>query len=312
MSRIVTLTFSACIDKSTSVAALAPDIKMNCTSVTLEPGGGGINVARALSKLGTKAKAMYISGGCNGKEFEQLMAQENIPSIIIAGAHETRENIIIVDEANGKQYRFGMPMTALREKEYQQFLSELEAIKDLSYIIVSGSVPPGVPLSIFTEIANFAHQIKARLIVDTKGDALKKAVEAGVFLIKPNLGELSALVGKRELEVDEVKDVARSLIKSGKCEVVVVSMGAEGALLVTASITKQIKPPNVKRISTVGAGDSMVAGIVYALAQGSELTEAVQYGVACGTAATLNPGTELCRKEDVLSLLPKVKIIDTY
>jgi len=310
MSRIVTLTFSPCIDKSTTVEFLAPDIKMNCTSVTLEPGGGGINVARALSKLGTTAKAMYISGGCNGKEFEQLMEQENIPSIVIAGVHETRENIIIVDESNGKQYRFGMPMNTLVEKEYIQFLIELKAMDDLSYIIVSGSVPPGVSLTIFAEIAAFAHEVNARLIVDTKGDALKQAVDAGVFLIKPNLGELSALVGKKEIDVDEVKDIARSLIKSGKCEVVVVSMGAEGALLVTSTIVKQIIPPTVERKSTVGAGDSMVAGMVYALNDGSELTEAVQYGVACGTAATLNPGTELCRKEDVVSLLPKVEIID--
>ncbi len=310
MSRIVTLTFSPCIDKSTMVAALAPDIKMNCTAVTLEPGGGGINVARALSKLGTKAKAMYISGGCNSKEFEQLMEQENIPSIVIAGVHETRENIIIVDESNGKQYRFGMPMNTLVEKEYIRFLIELKAMDDLSYIIVSGSVPPGVSLTIFAEIAAFAHEVNARLIVDTKGDALKQAVDAGVFLIKPNLGELSALVGKKEIDVNEVKDIARSLIKSGKCEVVVVSMGAEGALLVTSNIIKQIIPPTVERKSTVGAGDSMVAGMVYALHDGSELIEAVQYGVACGTAATLNPGTELCRKEDVASLLPKVTIID--
>ncbi len=310
MSRIVTLTFSPCIDKSTTVEFLAPDIKMNCTSVTLEPGGGGINVARALSKLGAKAKAMYISGGCNGKEFEKLMEQENIPSIVIAGVHETRENIIIVDESNGKQYRFGMPMNTLVEKEYIQFLIELKAMDDLSYIIVSGSVPPGVSLTIFAEIAAFAHEVNARLIVDTKGDALKQAVDAGVFLIKPNLGELSALVGKKEIDVDEIKDIARSLIKSGKCEVVVVSMGAEGALLVTSTIVKQIIPPTVERKSTVGAGDSMVAGMVYALHDGSELPQAVQYGVACGTAATLNPGTELCRKEDVVSLLPKVEIID--
>jgi 6-phosphofructokinase 2 len=310
MSTIVTITFSPCIDKSTSVAFLAPDIKMSCTSVKLEPGGGGINVARAIGKLGGSAKALYSAGGCTGKEFTQLMHDENVPTKVIESNFETRENIIIVDESNGKQYRFGMPMTPLNEAACNQFLTLLNEEDDLAYMIISGSIPPGVPLTIFDGIADIARQKNAKLIVDTKGEPLKYAINAGVFLIKPNLGELSALVGKKELKTTDIVNEARKLIQSGKCEVVVVSMGAEGAMLVTSTIAKQIKPPTVERKSTVGAGDSMVAGIVFALDQGSQLVDAIQYGVACGTAATLNHGTELCKKEDVAFLLPKVEIID--
>jgi len=310
MSNIITLTFSPCIDKSTNVAVLSPDIKMNCTSVKEEPGGGGINVARALYRLGCVAKAMYVSGGCTGKKFDLLMQNENIATLVIPGINETRENITILDESNNKQYRLGMPMAPLIKSEYEQFLFQLEALDDVTFIIVSGSVPPGVPLSIYAQISAIAVKKKAKLIVDTKGDALKHAVEAGVFLIKPNLGELSALAGKKELLPHEIKTEARVLIESGKCQVVVISMGAEGAMLVTSSISRQIKPPIIERKSTVGAGDSMVAGIVYALNQGNQLTEAVKYGVACGTATTLNPGTELCRKEDVENLLPHITLID--
>ncbi len=311
MGQIVTLTFSPCIDKSTSVAKLAPDIKMNCSLPIFEPGGGGINVARAMHKLGGTAIAMYVSGGYTGKRFDQLLADEKILASVIPGMMETRENIIIVDESNQKQYRFGMPMSPLTRHEWHQFLTRLEEMEQLKYIIVSGSLPPDVPLSVYSDISAIAKQKKARLIVDTKGDALKNAVDAGVFLIKPNLGELSALLGiKNQLLTHEIKDVARTIINTGNCEVIVVSMGAEGAMLVTSTYAKQIKPPMVERKSTVGAGDSMVAGIVFSLFNQSSLTEAIQYGVACGTAATLNPGTELCQKADVEKLLKNVEIQD--
>ena len=308
--QIVTITFSPCIDKSTTVSVLLPDIKMSCTSPKEEPGGGGINVARAIGNLGGSALAIYFSGGCNGHKFDELMLHENISTLVIPSAHETRENIIIVDEYNNKQYRFGMPMTPLMENEYEQFLSQLKTLDDLAYIIISGSVPPGVPASVFAEISAISKNKNAKLVVDTKGDALKHAVDSGVFLIKPNLGELSVLTGRKELLADEIKDVARVLIQGGRCEVVVVSMGAEGAMVITSDFIKQIKPPTVERKSTVGAGDSMVAGIVFSLYNGKSLMDAIQYGVACGTAATLNPGTELCRKDDVVNLLPHVEIID--
>jgi 6-phosphofructokinase 2 len=310
MSAIITLTFSPCIDKSTSVAYLAPDIKMSCSDIKSEPGGGGINVSRAIHKLGGTSTAMYVSGGCAGKHFDQLMMDESINTLVISSTHETRENIIIVDASNDKQYRFGMPMSPLTADEWQQFLHHLKQAKDLQYIVVSGSLPPGVLLSIFSEISAIAVMKKARLIVDTKGDALMRAVDAGVYLIKPNLGELSALVGKKELLSHEIKDVAQSIIENKKCEVIVVSMGAEGAMLVTANFAQQIKPPVVERKSTVGAGDSMVAGIVFSLYTGKSLSQAIQYGVACGTAATLNPGTELCRKEDVEKIVLNVVITD--
>ncbi len=310
MSAFITLTFSPCIDKSTSVAYLAPDIKMNCSDITSEPGGGGINVSRALHKLGSTSTAMYVSGGCAGKQFDQLMMDESINTLVISSKHETRENIIVVDKSNDKQYRFGMPMTPLSAHEWQLFLHHLQQAKDLQYIVVSGSLPPGVPLSIFSEISAIAVAKKARLIVDTKGDALIRAVDAGVYLIKPNLRELSAIVGKKELLSREIKDVARKIISSKKCEVIVVSMGEAGAMLVTANFAQQIKPPVVERKSTVGAGDSMVAGIVFSLYTGKSLSQAIQYGVACGTAATLNLGTELCRKEDVEKIVLNVVITD--
>jgi len=153
-----------------------------------------------------------------------------------------------------------------------------------------------------------AQQKKAKFIVDTSGEALKQAVAQGVYLIKPNLNEISSLAGKNELQHEELISVAREIIATGKCEVIVVSMGQAGAMLITTEITEVIPSPPVVRRSTVGAGDSMVAGIVYSLAQGKSIEEAVHYGVACGTSATMNPGTELCKKETADKLFNSMKI----
>jgi 6-phosphofructokinase 2 len=226
------------------------------------------------------------------------MERENVPAVIIEAAKETRENIIVLDESSNNQYRFGMPGTELSETEWKQCLKAAEETNNAEFIIASGSLPPGVPLNIYAQLAKISKTKNAKFIVDASGDALSQAVGEGVYLLKPNLGELSSPAGKKELQPGEVKDVARRIIAKGKCEVMVVSMGAAGAMLVTKDICEIVTPPAVERKSTVGAGDSMVAGIVFYLSQCKNIIESVQYGVACCTAATMNPGTELCRKED--------------
>jgi 6-phosphofructokinase 2 len=298
MSKIATITFSPCIDKSTSVAALVPENKLQCTLPKLEPGGGGINVSRALKKLGGDSIAVFPSGGYTGKFFNHLMVNENISTVVINTLNETRENIIVLDESENKQYRFGMPSMELMTVEWQQCLAAVQNVEEVEFIVASGSLPPAVPTDIFAQLAKIAKNKNAKFIVDTSGEALKEAVEEGVYLLKPNIGELSALSGHKKISILEASTIAREIIAKGKCEVMVISMGAEGAMLVTRSITEIIKPPNVIRKSTVGAGDSMVAGIVYYLSMEKDIIDAVKFGVACGTAATMNNGTELCRKDD--------------
>ncbi|HEY6504892.1 MAG TPA: hexose kinase [Chitinophagaceae bacterium] len=308
MSQIITITFSPCIDKSTSVPALVPEKKLKCAAPKLEPGGGGINVARAIKKLGGEATAIYPAGGYTGKYFNKLMADEAVPSIIIETESESRENIIVLEESTNRQYRFGMPGTELKETEWKQLLGTVEEIKNVGFIVASGSLPPGVPVDIFARIGATAKKRNIKFIVDTSGDALKYAAGEGVYLLKPNLGELGSLVGKTYLAPGEAALAAKQVIEKGNCEVVVVSMGDAGALLVTKEKLIKFSPPPVKRKSTVGAGDSMVAGIVLKLSKDMSLEESVQYGVACGTAATMNAGTELCRLQDVEKLYKAITI----
>jgi 6-phosphofructokinase 2 len=306
MPGIITITFSPCIDKSMSVASLIPEKKLECSLPKFEPGGGGINVARAIKKLGGEATAIYPVGGYTGKFFLELMEKEKIPSIVIETENETRENIIVLEESTNQQYRFGMPGTTLKENEWQQLLREIEQAKDPDFIVASGSLSPGIPLDIFARIAALAKKKNARLVVDTSGEALKYAAAEGVYLLKPNLGELRSLVNKDYLQSYEIAPAAKQIIAKGHCEVVMVSMGAEGAMLVTKDITQIITPPPVRRKSTVGAGDSMVAGILISLSKQEDLVTAARYGVASGTAATMNPGTELCRKEDADLLFKQI------
>jgi 6-phosphofructokinase 2 len=299
MPSIITVTFNPAIDKSTTVPVLIPEKKLRCTAPVFEPGGGGVNVSRAIKKLGGHSVALYLAGGHTGKLFTRLLLEEGVDSIVTETDEYTRENLEVLETVSNQQYRFGMPGPLIREAEWQDCLRNIERMEGVEYMVASGSLPPGVPTDIFARIAWTARQKNARLIVDTSGDALKHAVHEGVYLIKPNLGELASIAGTRELDIESVDDVAREVIGRGKCEVVVVSMGPTGAMLVTRDLAQQIIPPPVKRQSTVGAGDSMVAGMVLSLVTKKTLTEAVQYGVACGTAATMNSGTGLCRKEDV-------------
>ena len=306
MSKIVTITFSPCIDKSTSIPALVSDKKLQCAAPKLEPGGGGINVARAIKKLGGEATAIFPSGGYTGKYFNHLLEKEKITSIIIETANETRENIIVLDEAANAQYRFGMPGTSLSEMEWKKCLKAVEEMDDISFLIASGSLPPGVPMNIYAMLARIAKTKHAKFIVDTSGEALKQVLEEGVYLLKPNLGELCFIAGKEKLLPEEIQNTALQIITNGGCEVMVVSMGADGAMIVTKHIAEIITAPQVTKKSTVGAGDSMVAGIVHYLFLGMNILEAVQYGVACGTAATMNTGTELCNVKDVETLFDTI------
>lgn len=307
MPKIITITLNPAIDKSTSVPVLVPEKKMKCTLPVFEPGGGGINVARAIKKLGGNATALYLAGGYTGKFFTQLLDRENIDSIVIEMANHTRENLIVLNSTANLQYRFGMPGPLVEDVEWKKLLDTLEKINGIDFIVASGSLPPGVPVDIYARIASVAKRKGTKCVVDTSGEALQLAAEEGVYLLKPNLGELSSLVGSEEISTGMVDDVAATLIENGKSEVVLVSMGAAGAMLVTKQTVKQLSAPVVKRISTVGAGDSMVAGIIMGLSKGFSILESAKYGVASGTAATINPGTELCRLEDVERLYPLIK-----
>jgi 6-phosphofructokinase 2 len=165
-------------------------------------------------------------------------------------------------------------------------------------VVISGSMPPGLDAHYLRNLVKEMKAKGAKIIADTSGEALTEIMEEGVYMLKPNLGELSRLSGKGSLDNESADEAAKLLIEEGKAEVIVVSMGPQGAYLVTANETVYVPAPSVKKLTTVGAGDSMVAGMVSILAKGGTATDMVRMGVACGTAATMNPGTGLFKPED--------------
>ena len=306
MQKIITITLNPSLDKGTTVKEMAPEKKLQCSYPVLEAGGGGINVSRALDHLGCNSLAMYMYGGYTGDKLNGMMQETSVELMAFKIAGDTRENLIVVDKTTNAQYRFGMKGAGLSEEEWQQPLNFLENNAGYEYVVASGSLPSGVPLDYFGRVAAIVQKKGARLIIDTSGEALQHAVKEGVFLIKPNLGELSYLNGKEELQEEDIVLAARNIINDGGSMVVVVSTGAKGAILITKEETIRIPSPKVPIKSTVGAGDSMVAGLVLGITKGYGWKEILKLGVACGTAATMNEGTSLCKKEDVEYLFDRL------
>lgn len=304
--KIVTLTVNPAVDKSTHIDRLIPEQKLRCDAPRFDAGGGGINVSKAIKRLGGESTAIFTTGGPSGQVLRDLVSQEGIDCEVIQTEQWTRENFIVAETSTNAQYRFGMPGAALSEAETEAVLETLRQSK-AEYVVASGSLPPQMDVNFYEKVAAISKEMGARLVLDTSGESLQAACDEGVFLLKPNIGELEALVGAKDLQIDDVDDAARMLIGDGKCEVVIVSMGPKGAILVTKDLCEHVPAPPVQKRSTVGAGDSMVAGMTWALTQGLTYSEMIRWGVACGSAATMNEGTQLFLRADVERLMDWLK-----
>ena len=303
MKTIVTMTLNPAIDKSSSVAHVVAERKLYCKPPRFEPGGGGVNVSRAIHRLEGKSMLLYPSGGLTGMRLQELLNEEGLAHQPFSIKGVIRESLVVLEESTGQQYRFGMPGPGLQEEEWEQFLRELSTMEPTpDYLVASGSLPPGVPSDFYAQAARIVKNRGAKTIIDASGEALEQALKEGVYLIKPNVREFRDLVGVDIKEESQIKAEARKMVQSGRCEVAVISLGAAGALVVSEAFSEHILPQTVPIVSKVGAGDSMVAGMALSLARGKTLRESVLFGVAAGTAAVMTPGTELCRIEDVKRL----------
>ncbi|AJB70707.1 6-phosphofructokinase II [Enterobacter hormaechei] len=305
MASIYTLTLSPSLDSATMTPQIYPEGKLRCSAPVFEPGGGGINVARAVTHLGGKATAIFPAGGATGEHLVALLADEQVAVDTVDAKDWTRQNLHVHVESSGEQYRFVMPGAKLSDDEFRQLEEKVLTIESGSLLVISGSLPPGVKTEKLTGLVQAVLQRGIRCIVDSSGDALKAALEPGQLeLVKPNQKELSALVNRELNQPDDVRTAAEELVRTGKAHRVVVSLGPQGALAVDKTGYVQVVPPPMKSQSTVGAGDSMVGAMVLKLAQGASLLEMARYGVAAGSAATINQGTRLC------SLADTQKIVD--
>lgn len=303
MAEIVTLTPNPAIDLSTSVDCVVPSRKLRCTLPRRDPGGGGVNVARVIKRFGGDVEAILPIGGLTGQLLRRLIAAEGIPNRIIEAEAETREDFSVSELSTGQQFRFVLPGLPLRETDWRQCLEALAVgVPRPKFVVGSGSLPPDVPTDFYAQAAAIARKLGAKFIVDTSGGPLAAVIEHGVYMIKPNLRELRDLIGLELLNQNDWIIAAREYINAGKVEVVALSLGHLGALLVTRDRAWRAMALPIKPVSAVGAGDSFLGAMIFSLAKGNSLADAFRLGMAAGSSALINEGTELCRPEDAYRL----------
>lgn len=298
-SRIVTLTMNPALDITTDTDRVIPIHKRRCGVPRYDPGGGGINVARIAHVLGESVVALFPAGGHAGGKVTDLVAGTGVPVQRIPVANSTRESFTVDERSTGKQYRFVLPGPRLTDTEQSECLDTLSAaVGSADFVVASGSLPPGVPADFYQRVADICRERGALLILDTSGEGLRH-ISSGILLLKPSVRELRECVGRELIGEAEQLAAAHELIDGGCAQIVVVSLGSEGALLATAHGSQRYSAVSVHSGSGVGAGDAMTAGITVGLKRGWRLDKAVRLGIAAGSAMLLTPGTAPCNREDV-------------
>ncbi|HSV78372.1 MAG TPA: 1-phosphofructokinase family hexose kinase [Ramlibacter sp.] len=309
MARILTLTPNPAVDVSTTTRKVEPTDKLRCSAAQVHPGGGGINVARVVARLGGEVTAPYPAGGPTGDLLDRLLRDEGLATVRIAIGAETRESFSVHETSTGLDWRFVLPGPVLSTAEWQACQDRAAALaQGCGYVVASGSLPPGVPVDGYARLARLLAARDVPLALDASGSALAAALEFGVALVKPSLRELEEFTGGTLPGLADRVAACRGLVERRRARMVALSLGAEGAVLVTEHGAWHAPALEVPVVSTIGAGDSFLGGLVAALARGRDPDAAFAQAIAASAAALLSAGTALCRPEDVERLLPRVVV----
>ncbi len=308
---ILTLTLNPALDMATEVKDILPGHKLRCTDPHLDPGGGGLNVSRAIKALGGDSLALVALGGLTGDRLAGLIRADGVTFLSILGPGETRQSLTVTEGASGKQYRFMLPGPVWGEAERARVFTLLSATaRPGGYSVISGSQPPGVPEDFPGRLA--ASMEGSHVVLDTSGPALFSAVRhpiPGLAVLRMDGEEGEELAGKPLKSRVETADFAEALVKSGVAARVIIARGADGNVLADGRQRLFSPAPKVTVRSTVGAGDSFVAAFVLALARGQDSASALSMGSAAAAAAVMSDATQLCRAEDVMRLMPEAAAV---
>lgn len=306
-SRIVTVTMNPALDITTNTDVVVPTDKVRCGHTRYDPGGGGINVARVAHALGADVVAMFPAGGSTGDLVTAMLTDSGLPLCRIRIADPTRESFTVEERRTGRQYRFVLPGPTLDVAQQERCLSELRILAaSARYVVVSGSLPPGVAADFYQRIAEACTALDVRLILDASGSGLQQLRDHHVFLLKPSVRELRECVGRPLPDEADQVAAAHELIECGRARNILVSLGSRGALFVTRDGAKRYPAVAVPPGSGVGAGDAMVAGVTVGLGRGWPMDESIRLGIAAGAAMLLTPGTATCTRADVARLFERV------
>lgn len=306
MKRIATLTLNPTIDASYDVDRVIPTHKIRTRNERYEPGGGGINVARVFCRLGGAVECLYLSGGGTGAAFDGLLDDMGLPRRAVTIAEPTRVASAVHEAETGKEFRFVPAGPTISEAEGAACLDLLREI-DCDYFVASGSLPPGIADDFYVRAGAIMRERGIPLVLDTSGDALKATLAAGgVYLVKPSAGELRQFTGAALETPDEIGEAAMAIVAAGQAELVATTLGHKGAVLAQASGITFVPALEIEARSAVGAGDSFLATMLFALSEGRDPVEAFRYGMAGGAASVLNPGTGLAHPDDIERLFAQV------
>ncbi len=311
-SPILTLTLNPALDMATGVPEIIAGQKLRCTDPLLDPGGGGLNVSRAIRALGGDSLALVAIGGLTGDRLAGLIREAGVTFLAILGPGETRLSLTVTEEQTGKQYRFMLPGPVWGAAERARVFTLLRATaRPGGLSVISGSQPPGVPADFPAQLAD--SMPGSRVVLDTSGKPLAEAVKnpiPGLDVLRMDGEEAESLTGHALHDRKDTADFAQGLARRGVARKVIVARGADGNILATADRRLFSPAPKVRVRSTVGAGDSFVAALVLAMARGQADDEALALGSAAAAAAVTTDATQLCRPEDVMRLRPDATAID--
>ncbi|APT75325.1 ribokinase [Marinitoga sp. 1135] len=303
---IFTLTMNPSLDRYIYIDKLIPDDTIRAKKIKDYPAGKGIDVSRVIKELGGVSVAVALLGGDNGRKIEEMLDQEGVIYSSVRISHETRMNIILEEET---QYRMSMPGEHVKREKLQKVFDILQSlVREGDTVAISGSLPKGVDPDYYTGLIFSLKQWGAEVFFDADGKNLIAGLDAEPDCIKPNTHELSRLLGKDVPEDDkyEIAREARYVLEKYHLDEILVSMGKYGSVYANWDMAMYAYPVDLEVKSAVGAGDSFLAG--YILKKNEGIEEGFRWANAAGNAAVLTPGTELCKKEDVLKLLPQIKI----
>ncbi len=307
---IYTVTLNPTLDITYVVEDLQPDETNIASQVIKGPGGKGINVSRALHNMRVDSLALALIGGFTGTEVEFLLHKEGLLLWLVRIANETRTNVAVLNQKDGMEMNITAQGPRVKPVEHQTLVRILDEItQSPGHLVLSGSLPPAVHPDIYDSLIRKAKSKGLVTVLDTSGEPLRAGIIAGPDLIKPNLHELENLVGRRLASEAELLEAAGHVIEIGVGSVVV-SLGEEGALMVEAERAWRGKGPVIQGRETVGAGDSMVAGLLMGMLSGKPPEEIFRTGLACGTAAVMSPGQQLCRPGTFKRALPRIKVAE--
>lgn len=295
---VVTITLNPALDDSFSVSRLIPGSKMRCSTPRFDPGGGGINVARVLHVLGVPTLAVFPKAGHIGRALTELLENERLPFEGLEVPGETRLSHHVTEIDTGLEYRFVLPGTPLSPGDLDHCLEAVQREgRHAAYVVLSGSLPPGVSADVVPRVRCLSDAIGARLVVDASGGALGRA--HGAYLIKPSVRELEDHLGRGLQSLEEQLSGARELLVATGAEAVVLSRGHLGVALLTPERTQLLPAVGGNLVSGVGAGDALVAGTVAGLVHGWEPARATRLGLACSAAMIETAGTSIFSRDDL-------------